>query len=128
MLALVAIALMVLDPAAAALRAGAAAPAAGFLAWRVPALWLALGFNLRDGSVFMLIFASPHRALAHGRTLIAITRCRESRAPLRFWWAYLLSGTLACLVRNRYGRDAHLQAVQYTIAIRPRGGNVRLAR
>jgi O-antigen ligase len=73
-------------------------------------LSLALGFNLRDGAVFFLIFALTvlwHANIDRYYTLPGMARA--------IWWACLLSGTLACLAAIAMV-VTRIPAVQYTIA------------
>ena len=64
------------------------------LAWLAAiVLSLALGLNLRDGTVFVVIFVLGMIWHAH------IDRFYELPGYARgIWWAYLLSGTLACVL------------------------------
>ncbi len=85
----------------------------------VPALlvWLAaivlslvLGLNLRDGTVFVLIFALTIIWHAHTDRYYML----PGMAPT-IWWAYLVSGLLACIVAIVMV-VTRTPAVQYTIA------------
>ncbi len=71
---------------------------------------LALGFNVRDGAVFILIFALT--VLWHANIDRYYALPGMSRA---IWWAYLLSGTLASIAAIAMV-VTRIPAVQYTIA------------
>ena len=81
------------------------------LIWLVACLLsLALGFNPRDGAVFILIFALT--VLWHANIDRYYTLPGMARAT---WWAYLLSGTLACIAAIAMV-VTRIPAAQYSIA------------
>ncbi|HUN29082.1 MAG TPA: O-antigen ligase family protein [Alphaproteobacteria bacterium] len=73
-------------------------------------LSLVFGLNLRDGAVFLLIFALTviwHANVDRYYDLPGMARA--------IWWAYLLSGTLACIAAIAMVLT-RIPAAQYTIA------------
>jgi O-antigen ligase len=74
-------------------------------------LSLLLGFNLRDGAVFFGIFALSILWHAHNARFYAVVPGLAKTV----WWAYLLSGLLACIVAIAMV-VTRTPAVQYTIA------------
>jgi O-antigen ligase len=81
------------------------------LAWLgASVLSLVFGLNLRDGSVFIVIFALAMIWHAH------IDRFYDLPGIARgIWWAFLVSGTLACLVAIVMVRT-RIPATEYVIA------------
>lgn len=81
------------------------------LAWLAACLLsLVLGFNVRDGTVFILIFALTILWHAHIDRYYTMPGMAAT-----IWWAYLLSGLLACVVAIAMVA-MRIPAAQYTIA------------
>ncbi|HTV92542.1 MAG TPA: O-antigen ligase family protein [Verrucomicrobiae bacterium] len=73
-------------------------------------LSLVLGLNLRDGTVFVLIYALTIIWHAHTDRYYTLPGMAQT-----IWWAYLVSGLLACVVAIAMV-VTRTPAVQYTIA------------